>query len=234
MPSPFSGMDPYIEREAIWGDFHNSLIVYISAALQPLLKPRHVALIQERRFLVRYGRHEEEERQSFATIIVPPEVNRIVTAIEVVSPNNKTPGPGRDSYLRQRETFFLERGINLVEIDLLHEGAPTVRIATEKLASFPHWNYPIVITRASPMRQEVYAFPLRDRLPRISIPVGKGDQDALLDLPVVFTRCWNEGPYPEALFYDGPPPGKWSVEEIAWCEQQLRQAGYRPQTSTDF
>jgi hypothetical protein len=56
MPSPFPGMDPYIERPEIWRDFHDSLITYIRAALQPVLRPRYVALTQDRLFVVESDR----------------------------------------------------------------------------------------------------------------------------------------------------------------------------------
>jgi hypothetical protein len=44
----------------------------------------------------------------------------------------------------------------------------------------------------------------------------------------VFTRCWEEGPYPELLLYEGPPTGPMTDEEVAWCENLLREAGFRP------
>lgn len=48
MPSPFPGMDPYLEERAIWPDLHQRLIAYISEALQPQLRPKYVARIGER------------------------------------------------------------------------------------------------------------------------------------------------------------------------------------------
>lgn len=48
MPSPFPGMDPYLEERAIWPDVHASLITYIREALQPQLRPKYVARIGER------------------------------------------------------------------------------------------------------------------------------------------------------------------------------------------
>ncbi len=48
MPSPSPGMDPYIERPEIWPDFHDRLITFLQEALQPLLRPRYVALGQDR------------------------------------------------------------------------------------------------------------------------------------------------------------------------------------------
>lgn len=37
MPSPFPGMDPYLESPAVWPDFHNSFIAYLREALNALL-----------------------------------------------------------------------------------------------------------------------------------------------------------------------------------------------------
>lgn len=48
MPSPFPGMDPYIERPGIWPDFHDCFIVSIIGRLQPLLRPQFAALAQDR------------------------------------------------------------------------------------------------------------------------------------------------------------------------------------------
>src|SRR5437879_727448 len=56
MGCPFPGMDPYIERPAIWADFHDRLIPSISAALQPLLRPKYAALVQDRLYVVESGR----------------------------------------------------------------------------------------------------------------------------------------------------------------------------------
>jgi hypothetical protein len=52
MPSPFPGMDPYIERAEIWPDFHDRFITYCCGALQPLLRPRYVALAQDRLYVI--------------------------------------------------------------------------------------------------------------------------------------------------------------------------------------
>ncbi len=43
MPSPFPGMDPYIEAPDVWGDFHGRLASEISAELNRQLRPRYVA-----------------------------------------------------------------------------------------------------------------------------------------------------------------------------------------------
>lgn len=264
MVCPFPGMDPYIERPDIWPDFHDRLITYICASLQPLLKPRYVALSRERLYIVESDRPiwpdaslikptpspkaapqttavleldtpaifelwREEVRQPLIHIVEPARGHRIVTGIEVLSPDNKAAGPGRDSYFKKREEFW-NSATNLVEIDLLRDGEPTVRISHEKLATLGRWHYLAAVTRHQPARQEDYAVALEQRLPRIGIPLAGDDKDVGLDLQAVFSRCWDEGPYPLMLEYGGPPPGSMTAEERAWCEQLVVESGFRSTT----
>lgn len=262
MPCPFPGMDPYLERQQIWGDFHDSLIIAIRGALQPLLRPRYVALTQDRLYVVESERpvypdvsvvrtsariqpastatavmdeidapavfdlDREEIRQPLIQIIEPAAGNRIVTAIEVLSPDNKRPGPGRDSYLRKRDEFW-NSGTSLVEIDLVRVGEPTVRVSSARLARLRPWHYLVAVTRHQPAKQAVYAVLLQRRLPRVAIPLAADDKDVTLELQAAFTRCWDEGPYPELLHYETAPSGPFDPAEIAWCEKLLSDAGVR-------
>jgi hypothetical protein len=43
MPSPFAGMDPYIESPELWSDFHNNLASEIQAHLNRHIQPRYFA-----------------------------------------------------------------------------------------------------------------------------------------------------------------------------------------------
>ncbi len=52
MPSPFPGMDPYLEDPARWPDVHQRLITYISDALQPQIRPRYHARMGERVYVL--------------------------------------------------------------------------------------------------------------------------------------------------------------------------------------
>ena len=51
MPSPFPGMDPYLEAPSIWPDVHHGLIGGIRAALNPDLLPRYVGRVELRQYL---------------------------------------------------------------------------------------------------------------------------------------------------------------------------------------
>lgn len=48
MPSPFPGMDPYLEGPPYWADFHERFIPYAAEVLQPQLPQRYRARISER------------------------------------------------------------------------------------------------------------------------------------------------------------------------------------------
>lgn len=48
MPTPFPGMDPYLENQARWPGFHNWLIVALADHLSPQVLPRYVISLEER------------------------------------------------------------------------------------------------------------------------------------------------------------------------------------------
>lgn len=52
MPSPFPGMDPYLEAPRRWPDVHQRLITYITDALQPAIRPRYHARMGERVYVM--------------------------------------------------------------------------------------------------------------------------------------------------------------------------------------
>ncbi|MBI4601656.1 MAG: DUF4058 family protein [Planctomycetes bacterium] len=162
----------------------------------------------------------EEVREPVIHIVEPAAGNRIITAIEVLSPDNKVTGPGRDSYLEKREELW-SGGASLVEIDLLRQGESTVRVPREKIASLGAWRYMVAVSRFSPPRREIYARKLEERLPRVAVPLASGDADALLDLEAAFERTWDAGPYPELLRYGEAPPGELTPEEKEWCRKAI-------------
>jgi len=90
---------------------------------------------------------------------------RVVAVIEVVSPSNKCPGPGRDAYLaKQRE--IMGSTAHLIEIDLLRAG--------EHVISVPSW---LVARRAPYLRGG--QLPRADQLRRPLPPTAAARQPSL-------------------------------------------------------
>ena len=51
MPTPFPGMDPYLEHPLLWPDVHNGLIADLRNTLAPQLRPRYYVALEERTYL---------------------------------------------------------------------------------------------------------------------------------------------------------------------------------------
>src|SRR3954451_13867413 len=51
MPSPFPGMDPYLENPGIWPDVHHTLISGYRDFLAPQLRPKYVVRVEERTYI---------------------------------------------------------------------------------------------------------------------------------------------------------------------------------------
>jgi hypothetical protein len=133
---------------------------------------------------------------------------KLVTLIELVSPTNKTTGPGRDSYLaKQKET--LARDCHLVEIDLLRRGRHVLSIPKWRTQELSPYDYLVCVNRW-PWRNrfELYPRRLRERLPRIKIPLVDPDPDVPLDIQAAFEQVSWDGRYIRRVRYDEPcePP----------------------------
>jgi hypothetical protein len=50
MPSPFPGMDPYLEQPTFWSSFHSRLIVALADTLAPQLRPRYYVEVETRTY----------------------------------------------------------------------------------------------------------------------------------------------------------------------------------------
>ena len=51
MPTPFPGMDPYLERSGVWEEVHTRFIVAIADALGPQVRPKYRVGVEQRTYL---------------------------------------------------------------------------------------------------------------------------------------------------------------------------------------
>lgn len=61
MPSPFPGMNPYLEHPAFWSSFHTRLMVAIADALAPDLRPKYYIEVETRTYREQEGSENEED-----------------------------------------------------------------------------------------------------------------------------------------------------------------------------
>jgi hypothetical protein len=124
----------------------------------------------------------------------------IVTIIELLSPSNKR-GDGYDRFERRHHNL-LEKGVSLVEIDLLRQGR---RMPAAKAAP-GHDGYAFVTYAEDPTETHVWAFDIKDRLPRVMVPLNPEDESITLDLGAVYTETYDRGGFARRLKYDAALP----------------------------
>ena len=147
MPSPFPGMDPFLEGE-MWQEFHGTFANAIRGQLLTHLKPKYIALLAKRftfgdpvlgiaRTIYPDVHIVRQTREAYTVAGAPVELQnllpvpvpylaieirdvaerRLITVIEILSPENKR-GRGFRDYATKR-VEILETDTHLIEIDLL-------------------------------------------------------------------------------------------------------------------
>jgi hypothetical protein len=205
MPSPFPGMNPYLEHAGLCFDFNLTFHVKLSETLHkqlpagcfPLISAHDLPHADRRRYI---GLRNNLREQPF-------------TVTEILRWDVKQPGRIRDHYLKQRTTW-LDSGISLVEIDLLRGGERT------PLPGVPDGDYRVVIGRGieSGSKFEVWPVRLRDRLPVIPIPLRPGGAEIALDLQQVLHDVYDSAHYGDHVYHYSPDVPL-SPDDAAWAAQ---------------
>ena len=249
MPSPFPGMDPFLEDPIVFPDFHDRFNAYLSESLQPGLPEPYYAALGRRawveisdRFIgpdviivaservteraatrttsvamatmevsqpvVIHVPHDEQVETLVEIYIGRGNERRLVTAIELLSPANKTSGEkGRDLYLR-KQAELLDSKTHLVEIDLLRGGEHTTAVPEKRLRRFvPRFTYHVCSHRFEHFEDFlIYPIQSAEPLPTINIPLLPGDGEVPVNLQQVLTRTYEAGPYHREIDYRASVP----------------------------
>jgi virulence-associated protein VagC len=145
------------------------------------------------------------------------EVNsgKVITAIELPSPQNKRTGEGRNSYERKR-ALILGSLTHLIELDLLRAGQ-AMPMANVQVIS----DYKILLSRSQQRPQaDLYGFSIRDPLPIIPIPLPESDLS--IDLQAIFDGVYQRSRYHSRIDYQQPiPPPALQTVDREWADRQL-------------
>ena len=142
---------------------------------------------------------------------------RVVTVIEVLSRANKYPGSGQKEYHRKQEEV-LQSDASLVEIDLVR-GGHRVMSMPKSLVPPQHQDDNLVCISPGWNRsqRQLYAMPLRKRLPAIRIPLRQTDAPVRVDLQPLIDRAYELGGYDDINYAEELDPPL-TVEEAAWVK----------------
>lgn len=150
--------------------------------------------------------------------------NKLITAIEILSPVNKR-NPNLTDY-RIKIDDLHRSGVHVVEIDLLRRGTRT---------SYPDvykTHYQMRLLRANTHKAAIWAVDVKEELPVLPIPLLAPDPDAVLDLGKALEIIWERSLYYLSIDYknDAIPPPPFSEQDRAWIQQIVHNSSY-PKTT---
>ena len=147
------------------------------------------------------------------------ESDKVVTAIELLSPVNKRPGSGRDEYLEKRATYF-SAPIHLVEIDLLRAW-PRMPMDTP----LPACDYLAIIAQFHERPNcDVWPIYLRQPLPVLPIPLLPPDPAVPLDMGQALRTAYTRARYDLRIDYRKPPAPPLAPQDAEWAASLLAKA----------
>jgi hypothetical protein len=151
---------------------------------------------------------------------------RVITVIEFLSPANKAGGEGQRIYV-QKQRELLRSATNLVEVDLVRSGQRVIAFPEHRLPPQCQRDGLVCIRCAwSERARELYALPMRHRLPVIPIPLRQTDRPIPLDLQALIDQCYRNGRYDD-IDYAQPAIPPLAADDAAWADALLKAAGKR-------
>lgn len=258
MPSPFPGMNPYLEQEGTWHKFHGQFCTHCMELLVPQVRPNYIVELDENVYV-----HElpAEERHllgrsdlsivaktadrgmgTAATLEAPSHV-RLLTAVDIERLSSVV--------IRDREGGNVVTVVELLSPankesdrqqylrkreEYLSLGASLVEIDLLRggrrppLEDLQPCDYYVMVARPeeSP-RAGVWPIHLRESLPKIPVPLRAPHADARLDLQAILHRLYDAGGYEDYIYLREPRPPL-PPDDAQWAKKIIANA---PSHSTD-
>jgi hypothetical protein len=250
MPSPFPGMNPYLEQADTWEDFHSNFITHAQKALADVVGPNYVVKIEVRLYL-----HElsAEERRFFgkSDLGVLPTAGQSATgrmgrrsapvqlqmpAVEVERHSSLEIRDGRNRRVVTAIELLSPTNKNLgpdrddylrKRMELFARRVNFVEIDLRRGGhrprppELPPCDYYALVARPDDWPHvDMWPIGLRDPLPVIPIPLTPPDADVTLDLQGVLNSVYDDADYGKYIYTETPEPPL-SRDEAAWARQFL-------------
>ncbi len=252
MPSPFPGMDPYLEAPPFWADLHFALIMALKADLKKRLPARYSVWADQYIWL-----HEPdaETRRGKPDVFVAERPHHPANGgtMTVTAPATAIlPAVRREGnkYLKIKETRS-ERVVTVLELlspsnkapgddreaylakrnEYLATGTNLVEIdllrSGERMPmgepAPPLADYYIVVCCAADFpKTAIWPFSLRDPMPPAPVPLKPEDGWIEASLQDCFNWAYDQGPYSGEVEYGEPPAPPLSAADAEWARHLLQ------------
>jgi len=257
MPSPFPGMDPYLEHPALWPDVHNGLVAALRDEIAPVLRPRYYVALDERTYLLDAPELVLVGRPDLAIVGREAETEAVLEAkrrpnvVEVELPMTELV---RETFLEVRT---VPEGEVITVIELLsptNKRPGTGRRAylekRERVLStrtnlvevdllrgeerMPAFGPPIVgdyrVLISRPWRRpkaDLIAWSVRDPVPPFPLPLRRGEEEPVVELGRVLHALYDRAGYDLRVDYGGEAVPPISPADADWAAARLRERGLR-------
>ncbi len=198
------------------GTYRPDISVSLSSRWRPSATEESSVATLEPTAVIEYGEPVLEEVREARINIYRRPGSELITAIELLSPWNKTTGEGLNDFARKRRALLLTP-VNWVEIDFLRGGS-----RAPWGPPIPPSDYLVMIARAEARgRAEIYSWNLRDPMPSTPVPLRSPDSPIPISLAEVFADTYRRSHLDRVLIElpPGPPPNVANAEDRAWAEQ---------------
>ncbi len=251
MPSPFPGMDPYIESW-IWADFHANVITAIRDQLNPRLPKRYIASTEL--YVWRFDNSEEERLllggpdvhvadvkpaptgDSVATAVAPittvlPGVVRKQRYVKIIDPEERRVvavieilSPSNKTKGEDGQSYRLKRE------EYMASGISLVEIDLLRSGLRPSLGNPappvtdyyMLVHRGwEKDRLGIWPVSIREALPAVPIPLDPDVPELMLDVRACIDHVYDFGRYGEQLNYTKPPKPPLREPDATWARELL-------------
>ncbi len=137
--------------------------------------------------------------------------NKLVTAIEILSPVNKR-NPNLTAY-REKIDDLHKKGIHILEIDLLRRG---IRPFTSQKST---GQYQMMLLRAKTNKAAIWSVNIQDSLPILPVPLLAPDPDVPLEIGKAMAIIFERSLYHLSINYgEKPAPPAFSDADWQWIK----------------
>lgn len=236
MPSPFPGMNPYLEQRLIWHDFHEAFLPAMRDEITRQVRPHFFVRIDEHvyiheiesgdaRFLGRGDvtiHHRVPSAVATETVVIeaPTQVelptvdSESLSFLEICDREDQRVvtviellSPSNKRSGADREQYIAKRnGLIFAHINLVE--LDLLRGGPRMpMQTMPECDYYAMVSRWPTRPQaDIWPIHLRDPLPTIPIPLDERHPEARLDLQSVLHRVFDAAGYEDYIYRHDPEP----------------------------
>ncbi|MBE7384199.1 MAG: DUF4058 family protein [Leptolyngbya sp. SIO1E4] len=251
MPSPFPGMDPYLENPEIWPEVHSRLIVAIADSLAPSLHPKYYAAIEKRTYLdtpedsilvgipdvsviSRLPEHKSENRTAtplpqaeIVTLPLPEEVTERYLEIRDTQTSTVITAieilSPKNKRSGEGRTVYLQKRQQVLATQTHRVEIGLLRGQTPMpLGTQTKTDYRILVSRGHTRpKAELYGFNLQQLVPAFHLPLKSGDIEPEIRLKPILDDIYNRAGYSLRTDYQKPIQPALDDESGEWVRALL-------------